>query len=244
MWFEGTLKGTAARSASGIMSLSPTPDGRLGGVLLPARALELLAHERTCDRCGCRFAFIGAAFFCPLCGINSADATFDQTITNMRRSIAALPEICANLGRDMAAEIQRVLLEKHLQDIVAAFQRVGESLYRDVTGTTAPMNAFQRLSGGTDGDTLWQTATGRSYESYVGASDRREMLIFFHRRHCLAHCNGIIDQRYLDQTGDSTVSLGQRIRITEGNVLRFAEIVVKLVTAMRETTVRNSNSIP
>jgi hypothetical protein len=240
-WFQSTLKGTPTPpTAIGIESLSRRPDGTLGGTTLPARVLDLLAQERSCAQCNCRFAFIGAAFFCPLCGNNSADATFDQTIANIRRSIAALPEICRGLDPDTSAEVRRVLLEKHLQDTVTAFQRVGESLYLSRTGTTAPLNAFQRLDGGTDGNTLWQTATGRSYEASIGQDDLREMRVFFQKRHSLAHCDGIVDQRYLDRSGDATYSLGQRIRITDADVLRFAEIVVRLVAEMRSTLTRSA----
>ena len=166
-WFESSMKGANGRTASGLMNLARAPEGRRGGTLLPASALEILAQDRTCDQCGCRFAFIGAAFFCPMCGDNSANATFDQTILNMRRSIAALPKICNDLDPDLRAEVRRTLLEKHLQDTVTAFRRVGESLYQSATGTNAPVNAFQRLGGGADGDTLWQVAMGQSYEGYL-----------------------------------------------------------------------------
>lgn len=234
--FDGIIRGRPApRTAPtrGIERVVMEQGDRWRVVALPARALALLNQERTCTRCGCCFAFVGAAFFCPLCGDNSADATFDQTSANIRRSVEALDEICRDLDVDLRAQVTRTLLEKHMQDVVTAFQRVGEELYRRHTGTSPPTNAFQRLDGGSDGDSLWTAATGRSYPSHLGATDHTVMVTYFQRRHLLAHCDGIVDAKYLTKTGDTTYAVGQRLRITPADVLRFVAIVERLVSGLR-----------
>lgn len=48
-------------------------------IAVPASAAELLQQRWTCEECSCRYASLGAAFFCTSCGHNSAVATFDHT---------------------------------------------------------------------------------------------------------------------------------------------------------------------
>jgi Zn finger protein HypA/HybF involved in hydrogenase expression len=47
----------------------------------------------TCETCGCCYAVVGVGYFCPACGHNSADVTFDQSVDRARHAIAALPAI-------------------------------------------------------------------------------------------------------------------------------------------------------
>lgn len=232
-WIRGTLRGEAP--TGGLGELARDARGHRELKILPPQALALLEQERQCGRCRCRFAFIGAAFFCPLCGDNSADATFDQTLGGIRRRMRALHELTRNVDRDTSAEVARILRETSIQDIVTAFQRVGELLYAQVAGAQPPLNAFQRLGGGNDGNTLWEASTGRTYASYITDDEFARVVLYFQLRHCLAHCDGIVDRRYLDRSGDRTYEAGQRLRVTAEDVLRFADLAERLVTGMRLT---------
>ncbi len=53
----------------------------------------------TCEACGTRYASLGAAFFCPVCGHNSAPSTFDRTVEVVRSTIAAVPSIPVALSK-------------------------------------------------------------------------------------------------------------------------------------------------
>ena len=55
----------------------------------------------------------------------------------------------------------------------------------------------------------------------------------FQRRHLLTHQGGIVDQRYLDRSGDPDYALGQRLVIREAAVQEFADVLSTLVTGMR-----------
>jgi hypothetical protein len=45
-------------------------------VLIPIASTEPMRLRSQCETCGCRYSYIGAAFFCPSCGSNSAIETF------------------------------------------------------------------------------------------------------------------------------------------------------------------------
>lgn len=49
-----------------------------------------------------------------------------------------------------------------------------------------------------------------------------------HRRHILMHNGGVVDQDYLDLSGDTQARLGERIRIRGNEAKRFIEAVREL----------------
>ncbi len=200
---------------------------------LPAQASEALRLERNCQACGCRFAFIGSAFFCPSCGLSSAEETFKQSIEQIHSAARVCRQLAITLPPDDAANFQRAILEKGMADLVTSFQFVAEKLYQRKTGSPAPLNAFQRLDGGSDGDTLWKAATGKSYVDYLGSADYARLRMYFQRRHLLAHANGFVDQRYVDRSGDTTYAVGQRLVVRADELEEFARVVETIVVGMQ-----------
>jgi hypothetical protein len=56
----------------------------------------------------------------------------------------------------------------------------------------------------------------------------------FHRRHLYAHKGGIVDQKYLNESGDNTVQLGQLIRETQENVHSVLSVLVKIARNLND----------
>lgn len=54
------------------------------------------------------------------------------------------------------------------------------------------------------------------------------MKLLFQRRHLLEHNSGLIDQKYLDKTGDTIYKIGQRIIVTKQDLRKSLDIVNKL----------------
>ncbi len=201
-------------------------------VPLPPAALELLRVDVACAGCACRYRVIGAAFFCPACGKNSGEHTFDQSIDRVRRSIALL-ETLTNLDRDQTEALTMQLVEGGLSDVVTAFQRWAETAYRRLPGAGATMlapNVFQRLDGGSN---AWRDAGGSEYTTHLSAPELDELRRLFQQRHVLEHCEGFVDQRYIDRGGDTTYVVGQRLVVRKDAVLRLADLVMNLVTGLR-----------
>ena len=67
-------------------------------VLVPIAAAEPMRLRTQCESCGCRYSFIGAAFFCPACGENSASHTFEQTLATVRTSVQSGPALRSTLS--------------------------------------------------------------------------------------------------------------------------------------------------
>lgn len=214
------------------LSLDVKPQPRQ--VALPSVATEPMQQRITCPSCGCRYAVIGAAYFCPTCGHNSAERDFEKTLAGIKDRLNTLEQIRKITNdRDASELMVRAIIEYGLQEVISAFQRVIETLFSSFnTPPKARRGAFQNLS---EGSVLWEQATGRSYESYLGADSLRTLHKMFQQRHLLAHRQGMVDEAYITKSGDRSYRVGQRIVVRAEDVIETIELVEKLLIGMRQT---------
>ena len=185
----------------------------------------------TCEECGTRYSVIGSAYFCPCCGYNSAANAFGESMDSVEKMLASLPEmkqmLTASYGRDKAETMCRGLLESSIGDIVSAFQKFAACHYDKLTGKTSKVNDFQIVE---KGSRLFKDATGKGYEEWLSDKELREMNMLFQRRHLIEHNNGMVDQKYIDKSGDSSYVIGQRLVVKESDALTLLAITKKPVS--------------
>ena len=58
---------------------------------------------------------------------------------------------------------------------------------------------------------------------YLTPAEMATLKRAFQQRNLLAHTQGIVDQNYIDRSGDSSLEVGERLVIDEDAVLRFLE---------------------
>ena len=58
------------------------------------------------------------------------------------------------------------------------------------------------------------------------------MNMLFQRRHLIEHNNGMVDQKYIDKSGDSSYVIGQRLVVKESDALSLLAIIKKLGTGL------------
>jgi hypothetical protein len=150
-------------------------------------------------------------------------------MNKIRESINCLPDIRIKLqefGKDTVANTCQALIEKGILDCVTAFQRYCELIYFKMAPNKKPkMNAFQNLELGAE---LWQELLGFSYPNWLNGMEFSRLVILFQRRHLLAHTEGIVDQKYLDKTNDTSYKVGQRVIIKEKDVLELVDLVSRI----------------
>lgn len=226
------------RQRPGFINISMSYKPGTPTLVVPISTAEELRQKFTCEQCGCRYSSLGAAFFCPACGHNSAESTFLQTIKTVQKSLAALPAIQeavrAAADADAARNTVREILENSMGRLVGAFQRIAEALFdRSPAATTIRRrrNVFQNLN---EGSALWRAVTGKGYEDLLTPPQMADLLRLFQQRHLLAHCEGIVDQDYITKSSDTTYAVGQRLVIRNGAVSRLADLVANLTEEMRK----------
>ncbi len=216
------------------MSYRPSPLP----ILLPVSTSELMRQKSACEKCGCRYSSIGAAFFCPACGHNSAVSTFDAAVQTVRKTIGSVPAIREALiaaeNKDTAEDSIRHICENGLVNLVSAFQRFAEAHFESLPNSSEfnpRPNVFQNLDESSD---LWRSAIGSGYDDMMTGPELSDLKRFFQQRHILAHKGGLVDQGYLDRSSDHRYSVGQRLVVDEQAVLRLGDLVFKLVNKLRE----------
>ena len=191
-----------------------------------------------CEECGTRYSVIGSAYFCPCCGHNSVDKVFDESMNCVETMLNAQDTILQSLAeqfdKDTADTMCRSMLENSIGDIVSAFQKFAmENLIKKSNLDTSALkvNDFQILSKGSN---LYEIHLQREYDKFLSASEINEMNILFQKRHILEHNNGMVDEKYIKNSGDNTYTIGQRVVIKKEDALNLLNLVKKLTTELRK----------
>jgi uncharacterized Zn finger protein (UPF0148 family) len=218
------------RQKPGFIQMSMNVKSGSPSAILPVGVAGVMQQRLACEACGCQYAVIGAAFFCPACGYNSVVATFDQTIETVRQIVGQMSSVrsllAANFNEDIAHNSVRTTLEDSIARLVSAFQQYSEVLFDTVPGASTikrRKNVFQNLA---ESSTLWRNATGKGYDDLLSTAELRELGELFQ--------NGIVDQEYIDKSGDATYAIGQRVVIKEATVLRLADLLARLSEGLRK----------
>lgn len=187
----------------------------------------------TCEKCGTRYSVIGSAYFCPCCGHNSAASAFNESTDSIEKMLKSLPEmkqlLTESYGRDKAETMCRGLLESSLGDIVSSFQKFASCHYDKLTGEISRVNDFQIVEKGSQ---LFKDATGKGYEEWLSDKELHDMNMFFQRRHLIEHNNGMVDQKYVDKSGDNSYVIGQRLVVKESDAYALLAIIKKLAIGL------------
>lgn len=203
---------------------------------IPIPAKEAMELKIKCENCGANFCVIGSAFFCPCCGFNSVERTFEDSLNKVRVKLDNIDIIRTSLesasGKDEAEITCRSLVESCLSDIIVAFQRLAEKIYLRIPNVTEPpFNVFQRID---DGSKLWKKVCNQGYENWLNQKELMDLKLLFQKRHLLAHCEGIVDQRYIDKSGDNSYKVGQRIVIKVDDINDLLYLIEKITKELRK----------
>jgi len=222
------------------MSLSYKP-GRIPPVIR-ATATDELEQEFVCEECECRYASLGASFFCPACGHNSAVSCFDNTIATVRKTVGALPTLRASLEEsvdaDAAKDAVRQIQEDQLPRLVGAFERLNEALFEKLPNASEiPRRGslFQRLN---DASSIWKKATGSGYDAFLSDAELHRLRLLFERRHVVGHRQGIIDEKYVTRSRDTGYQIGQRLVVRDEDVLELASLCERIASGLTALTTR------
>ena len=220
------------QSRNGFLSITLQVKDSPKQILLPIAATDPMRLKIACGACGCRYSVIGSAYFCPACGHNSAEHAFDQSLGKIRAALDAIPEIrTAITDTDIGENTVSLLIENGLQQAITAFQRFAEALFlKNPSAPQARQNVFQNLD---EGSILWQTAYGKAYHDHLSSDELRLLARYFQQRHVLAHRDGLIDEKYVDRSGDVTYRAGQRLVVREPDVRECLALIQKLGNGLR-----------
>jgi uncharacterized Zn finger protein (UPF0148 family) len=190
----------------------------------------------TCEKCQTRYSVIGSAYFCPCCGHNAVERVFDESLDTVQRMIESIGDIHNTFershGKDKAESMCRSMIEGTLGDIVSAFQKYAEYIYKQLMPIkNVRVNDFQIIEKGSK---LFFEAIGKGYDSWLTDEEINDMNILFHQRHLIEHNNGLIDEKYIQNSNDHSYKIGQRVIVKNSDALRLLSHVRKLSAGLRK----------
>lgn len=237
------------RPRNGLINLTMSMQYKPGApiIAVPPESAETLRQEFACERCACRWSSLGASYFCPACGHNSVESAFTTTVSTVRAFLASVPTLRESLtqtiGEDDADTTIRQLVEDQFGRVVGAFERYSESLFDHLPSapsTAKKGSVFQRIHDASD---LWRQATGNGYDDLLSPGEVFELARFVQQRHVLGHKQGIVDEKYIERSGDTRFRPGQRLVIRPEHIERLVDLVERLGVALKahSESVRSQN---
>ncbi len=213
------------------------PSRKLSFINNPIGQLLEWESDITCNECGTRYSVIGAAYFCPCCGYYAIEDIFNETLDSITKMLDSIEEIRKlfeqQFGTDKAETMSRSLIEGSLGDVVSAFQKFAEANYTTYSSIKVRPNDFQIVQKGSN---LYREQFGNGYEEWLNRNEIELMELMFQRRHIIEHNSGLIDERYLEKTKDSSYEIGQRLIVKKSDIKKLIEVIRKLGEGIRIIT--------
>jgi hypothetical protein len=195
------------------------------GAPVPIRHYREKALEThvTCAACTLAYAVYGVFAYCPDCGVHNSVQILKNNLALAKRQV-----VLAQSLDD--AELRRHLIEDALENCVSTFdgfarERCKAFASKATDSAKAENISFQNLPrAGDRARQLW----GIDLRQLVGAEKWARAHRLFLRRHLLAHCAGVIDQKYIDESADNSVIVGRRIAILPSDVEELSGLVLEI----------------
>ena len=175
-----------------------------------------------CSACNEFNDILGRFGYCSLCGTRNDQSEFEnETIPDIRQRLrnGTRPEDC-------------------VRDGVAAFEsligRITRELARMVpmTPTRKQRLLKQRFHNLTNARETLAKWFDINLGSGISPNDWDRTVLMFHRRHVYEHNGGEVDQKYLDDSGDSTVRLKQHIHETQQDAHHLLGTLLKMARSL------------
>ena len=206
----------------------------------PTPVEQSLEQRIQCDECQCRFAVRGAYYFCPACGVSTADReaflTLDR-VHDLPRRLSALRSALLDIGTEDDADRQtQAVVESELKTAFSAFEAICKVLASRLPAAPKQNgNIFQRVE---DGSTWWEDAIGQGYRAWLSGEEIAFLSRLVQDRHLLTHSNGIVDEKYLGRVPGTAARVGQRIHVRPEDAADAAGLLSKLTTGLRDAVAR------
>lgn len=207
---------------------------RMPKSLAPFESKEAWRQQIECEVCNTKYSVIGVAYFCPFCGHNSVDRSFADSMNKIQLkanfNIDTAKAISLGLTDDDIEQVVNSLKETCLTDCVTAFEAYCKFYFKKRSGNNPKRNVFQKVY---DGSELWKKLTSKGYEDWISMSEMNLIIKLFQQRHLFVHNDGIVDQEYIDKSGDNSYEIGQRIVVNTLEIDKLTGILISLSNAIK-----------
>jgi hypothetical protein len=185
-------------------------------------AEESQQHKFTCQACGEPTDILGTYGYCSVCGTrNDLQELSEKIIPGIRDRInsGGLLEACV---RDAVAAFDS-FVGRYVQQLIALVrmtparrERLEKKRFHNLKASTAELKHvfdIDLLHGMSDDDCAFAE-------------------LMFHRRHVYEHLGGEADEKYIEESGDSSVRPKQALRETIQSAHRIVGIIIRMAATL------------
>jgi hypothetical protein len=186
-------------------------------------AEERQQSQHLCPECKCKYDILGDYGICPSCGVPN----FKKVIES---KIDALEARLKNADENITDRHEREIEWEKLIRCVSEFETLANTVRDHLMklplipkrrNDLSRVN-FQGIINAAEQIEKW---FGITILQSVNDEDRKFLNKMFNRRHIFTHNSGKIDQKYIDDTGDTTVRVNQVIRLSSKEIKRLIPLV-------------------
>jgi hypothetical protein len=195
------------------------------GTPIPIRYYREKALETpvTCSSCTLDYAIYGLFAFCPDCGTHNSKQILEKNLSMVGRQVAL-----ADKAEDAA--FRRHLLEDALENCVSSLDGFGRETCRvRAARSTAPDKcdrvSFQNLARVAE---RLNELFGIDLPSALETDLWKRAHLGFMKRHLVSHRAGVVDQKYIDETQDTTAVVGRLIPLGSGEIIQLADATMEI----------------
>lgn len=188
-----------------------------------------LQENVRCEDCSCEYAIYGIFAFCPDCGKSNIFQMFKLNLDLIKRQIELKDKLLDSFEsqRDIvnnmfSGGLGDKLFEDACENAVTVFEAFFKKVYsRNISSAhnlTRKLkgNCFQSLDETRD---IFVTQFGLDIFEGLDNKEIESLYLLFNKRHILTHNLGIIDEKYLKNTGLRNDVLGHKVSVTDKEIL-------------------------
>ncbi|HEC36332.1 MAG TPA: hypothetical protein ENI39_07345 [Anaerolineae bacterium] len=177
----------------------------------------------TCEVCTLEYAIYGVFAYCPDCGTHNS-------LQILRKNLELAEKEIALASDEEDSDLAEYLIADALENAVSAFDGFGRetcAVHASIASEPerAQNTSFQNL---TRANERVQNLFGVSLAGSMDQGEWEFVCRCFQKRHILAHKMGIVDQTYIDTSGDTQAVIGRKVSITPDEVMAFIECLEQL----------------
>jgi len=184
-----------------------------------------LETEVTCEKCTLEYSIYGVFAFCPDCGSHNSLQMLYKNFELAQKEV--------DLAETAEEEMRDFLLSDALKNAVSAFDGFGreavlinsKKFYVKDTGPNEITISFQNLL---KAQKRINDIFGFDFLLKITQTEINFLNRCFQKRHVLTHRMSVVDQEYLDLTGDVDEVVGRKVSLKKDEVISLINILKEL----------------
>jgi len=201
-----------------------------------------------CDRCGRSYSVYGVSYYCPFCGQRDPFAVYQENAETIQRMLRLKETLSED--KELVRKVQKLeeegvfdtVTEKMLDMVVTAFETYCKCKYASKMVELHPRSTYQewlkragnKFQNLKNAEQLLQQDLKHSIDRHIPPNDRKVISNAFQKRHVLVHSSGIIDEKYVEATGENNAKIGTRVQVKRDEVEAVLSSLTRLVEKVEQ----------